>query len=207
MRVLKKKILKDANRIPESNPFRIFNMLHVKEVKTVIVGQDPYPRGVFEFGKFKYYYDGIAFSSGNTMKTPYSLKILKCLFKREDNNETLSYPNDLSYLVTQGVFLMNVLWSTSFERPLGHRFPEWFKFSMNVLEYISRNNENIVFILFGGVSQKLKHSIIGEHLILSENHPASSRYQNNRDVSYSKILEETNNYLKFNNKNKIIWGI
>ena len=87
------------------DPLLITKLLPPEKVVLIIVGQDPYSGYVKENTKVIPYFDGIAFSSMNTIKTPNQLKVLKRTFKYL--SKCKYYPNDLSYLVSQGVYLIN----------------------------------------------------------------------------------------------------
>jgi uracil-DNA glycosylase len=188
---LQKKLARDKNRIPKTNPFRILEIADLYDIKMVIIGQDPYATGIVEFSKFKLYYDGIAFSSANTLKTPYSLKILHRWFintERQRGNEGET-SNDLTYLVERGVLLINTLWTTSFNKPGSHMFPEWYDFTAFIMKLIQHYNDNVVFLLLGNEAQRMEYAINQtKHKVFSEMHPAASRYKANRNLFDSDIL-------------------
>lgn len=193
---LKNKVNKDKFRIPVNNPFKIFHIADFRDIKMVIIGQDPYSTGIIEFDTFNYYYDGIAFSSSNTLKTPHSLSILHKWFKKTE--ESRGYEgkeiNDLRYLVDRGIILINVIWTVSYGKPLSHNYPEWYKFTEFTLKLIQYFNKNVVFLLLGKEAQKMKYAIDKKsHYIFKEQHPAASRYRKNKNLYDSNVLLECMN--------------
>lgn len=191
MQRLQNKILQDNFRVPIHKPFILFEKANLKNVNMVIVGQDPYSTGVVEGGVFKYYYDGIAFSSRNTSKTPYSLKVMQDWFIRTEKIRGLSgeVSNDLQYLVDRGIVLMNTVWSVSYGKPLSHDYPEWYTFTAFTLRLIQKYNENVVFLLLGAEAARMQYAIDeSKHKVFRAKHPAASRYKLNTPLDKSDVL-------------------
>ena len=180
---------------PYENIFRAFNLLHPNEVKVVIIGQDPY------HGKNQA--NGLAFSVYNGCKIPPSLKnIYKELV------DDMSCPNpsngDLTKWAEQGVLLMNTVFTVREAQAHSHKNMGWEKFTDFVITKLSFEFENIVFILWGGPSQK-KASLIdtSKHLILTSPHP--SPLSSYRGFFGSKPFSKTNEYFKTNSIKEIDW--
>lgn len=205
-------LLEDSKRIPKDNYFRVLKSIKEEDIKVVIVGQDPYPGFVVEFNKLRYYYNGRAFST-DTLKTPYSLKVLHKLFintSKKEKVKDLSIENSLRSLERQGVLLINTLWSTREGRPLSHNYKEWIIFTRRLIRYLSSSHvgkKNKVFILFGSFASHLDNYINKENnLVLKEKHPASARYKNNTvDITNSDVLLKANIYLRSKRIEEIVW--
>ena len=175
--------------------FRAFNLVNVKSVKVVIIGQDPY-HGVNQA-------NGLAFSVLNGIKTPPSLRnIYKELMDDMGCKEPKN--GDLTSWAEQGVFLINSVLTVEQAKPNSHKNQGWEEFTNAVIQILSNEMQNIVFILWGAPSQK-KETLIDKtkHLILKAPHPSPlSAY---RGFFSSKPFSKTNNYLTQHTKEKIQW--
>ncbi|MCK4500945.1 hypothetical protein KAU11_10650 [Candidatus Babeliales bacterium] len=192
---LKEKIESDNNRIPRYGYFKALELLKDRKIKLVIVGQEPYSTGAEEFGKYVLYNDGLAFSSSNTIKTPHTLKTLQEWFKLADSDRGYKVGkvrNDLSYLIDRGVFLMNVLWTTSFMKPKTHNFPEYYELTGRILRKIIEKNPEVKIALLGRVASTMSRFVEGVEYI-SDIHPAAARYDNNTyEGGLTKLLKGSN---------------
>lgn len=185
------KVYKYDDVIPATKPLSILKATDLRDIKMVIVGQDPYSTGVIEFDKFKLHYDGLAFSSKNTMVTPYSLKIMNNWFVNTERmfNRKGKNSNSLYYLLDRGVLLINTIWAVRYGKPLSLAFPEWYAFTGFLLRYIQSLNEEVCFLLLGGEARKLSSYIdLRRHNLFTEMHPAASRYKANKNLYYSNVL-------------------
>ena len=79
---------------------------------------------------------------------------------------------DLSYLLNQGVLLLNSSLTVFDSRP-GCHLKNWEKFTDNIIRYISDNCQNIVFMLYRVIIQSKKELINTENnCILESTHPS-----------------------------------
>ena len=177
------------------NIFRAFNLLSPCEVKVVIIGQDPY-HGLNQA-------NGLAFSVCDRCKIPPSLKNI---FKELVDDSNCEYPSNgnLTSWAEQGVLLMNSVLTVQEAQANSHRNIGWENFTNSIIDKLSKEYENIVFILWGGPSQK-KESFIDEskHLILKAPHP--SPLSSYRGFFGSKPFSKTNKYLRDKNRGRIDW--
>ena len=175
--------------------FRAFNLLTPKSIKTVIIGQDPYHGD----GQA----NGLAFSVSPLKKIPPSLKnIYKELVSDIGCNEPMN--GDLTKWAKQGVLLINAVLTVQESQANSHKDIGWENFTDSVIEKLSLEYKNIVFILWGASSQK-KSPLIDEnkHLILKSPHPSPlSAY---RGFFKSKPFTKSNKYLKEHNIKEIDW--
>lgn len=175
----------------KENIFNILNSLELKDIKVVIIGQDPY------FKKNQAHW--LSFSVQKWVKIPPSLKnIFKEIWKEDIKNW------DLSYLVEQWVFLLNAILTVEAEKPTSHSKIGWEKFTDKIIEMISNNNENVVFLLWWNYA-KSKSKLIdkNKHLILETSHP--SPLWSYRGFLWSWCFKKTNEYLKEKWKKEINW--
>ena len=176
---------------------QIFNAFHLpyKDVKVVILGQDPY-HGVGEA-------HGFAFSTLSS-KLPPSLKnIYKELY--DDLGIEKDYNNgDLTPWVKQGVMLLNTGLTVEKDKPNSHKHLGWHEFTDVVIQKLNEKNEPVVFILWGNNAREKKKFITNpKHLIIESAHPSPFSAYNG--FFGSKPFSRTNEFLKKNNMEEIKW--
>lgn len=145
--------------------FNAFKLTPLKEVKVVVIGQDPYhePNQAM----------GLAFSVINGIKIPPSLKNIYKEIEDEYNCLMNYQDTDLTYLAKQGVLLINAILSVREHSPMSHNIPEYKMLLKDILEELNNSDSPIVFMLWGGPSRKLKSYLTNpNHLILEANHPS-----------------------------------
>lgn len=177
------------------NIFKAFNLQTPKEVKVVIVGQDPY----HGYGQA----DGMAFSVSSTLKVPPSLKNI---YKELVDDIGCLYPRNgsLEKWGNEGVLLMNTALTVVEAKPNSHKNIGWENFTDRVITSLSSEFENIVFILWGGNAQT-KESLIdtSKHLVIKSPHP--SPLSSYRGFFGSKPFSKVNSYLKKHSIKDIDW--
>ncbi len=176
--------------------FRALNLTSFKNLKVVIIGQDPY-HGEGEA-------NGLAFSLNDDVKITPSLRNI---FKELESDLGIKRINkDLSGWAKQGVLLLNNILTVEKDKPLSHKDLGWQEITDYIIKYISDNKENVVFILWGNESQK-KSDLIdkNKHYIIRSAHP--SPLSASRGFFGSKPFSKTNNYLKKNNQSIIDWSL
>jgi len=175
--------------------FRAFNLLPLSKVKVVIIGQDPY-HGPNQA-------NGLAFSVTSNVKVPPSLKnIYKELV--DDTNCGIPMNGNLTVWAEQGVLLINSVMTVEKAAAHSHKNKGWEVFTDSVIGKLSSEYENIVFILWGGPSQKKEQLIdMSKHLVLKAPHP--SPLSSYRGFFGSKPFSKTNDYLKIHNRKEINW--
>ena len=175
----------------------IFNAfkLPYKDVKVVILGQDPY-HGEGEA-------HGYAFST-HAKKLPPSLKnIYKELYT--DLGIEKDYNNgDLTNWQKQGVMLLNTGLTVEKDKPNSHKNIGWHEFTDEVIKKLNEKDTPVVFILWGNNAREKKKYITNpKHLIIESAHP--SPFSANYGFFGSKPFSRTNNFLKKNNIKEINW--
>lgn len=176
---------------------QIFNAFHLsyKDVKVVILGQDPY-HGVGEA-------HGFAFSTLSS-KLPPSLKnIYKELY--DDLGIKKDFSNgDLTSWVKQGVMLLNTCLTVEKDKPNSHKNIGWHEFTDTVIQKLNEKKEPIVFILWGNnAKEKKKYITSSKHLVIESAHP--SPFSANHGFFGSKPFSKTNEFLNKNGIEEIKW--
>ena len=175
----------------------IFNAFHLpyKDVKVVILGQDPY-HGEGEA-------HGYAFST-HAKKLPPSLKNIYKELYADLGIEKDYTSGDLTNWQKQGVMLLNTGLTVEKDKPNSHKNIGWHEFTDVVKQKLNEKDEPVVFILWGNNAREKKKYITNpKHLVIESAHP--SPFSANNGFFGSKPFSKTNEFLKKNNMKEIEW--
>ena len=197
-----KQILKNVNELYQTKtifPLKkdVFNAfrLSYKDIKVVILGQDPY-HGEGEV-------HGYAFSCLKTPIPPSLKNIYKELY--DDLHIQKDITNgDLTPWVKQGVMLLNTCLTVEKDKPNSHKNLGWHTFTDEVIKKLNEREDPIVFILWGNnAREKKKYITNNKHLVIESAHPSPFSARNG--FFGSKPFSKTNEFLKQNKKLPIKW--
>lgn len=178
------------------NKKEVFNALRLtpfKDVKVVIVGQDPY-HGEGEA-------HGLSFSVRDGVRIPPSLKnIYKELY--DDLGVPIRNTGDLTCWAKQGVLLLNSTLTVVKDTPNSHSNIGWQQFTDDVISLIDENKRDVVFILWGNYARS-KKALIKNNYIIESAHPSPFSARNG--FFGSKPFSRTNEYLKSKGLEEIKW--
>jgi uracil-DNA glycosylase len=182
---------------PYDEIFNAFKLTPLSNVKVVILGQDPY----HEEGQAH----GLAFSTPEGRPIPRSLKNI---FK--EINAEYDYPiptsGCLEKWAEQGVFLLNTVLTVEDGNANSHSKCGWQTFTDNVIGILNRQDQPIVFLLWGKQAEKKKELITNEnHLVLITSHP--SPFSARRGFLGCNHFKLANGYLKENKIKEIDWKL
>ncbi len=180
---------------PKDYIFNALKLTSYKDVKVVIVGQDPY-HGVNEA-------HGLSFSVQKGVKVPPSLKnIYKELY--DDLGVKPCDNGDLTRWAKQGVLLLNSVLTVEKDKPASHKNLGWERLTDYIIKLLDNKEDPVVFILWGNFA-KSKSSLITnpKHLVITSPHPSpfSARY----GFFGSKPFSKTNDFLIKNHLEPINW--
>lgn len=177
----------------KKNVFRIFRNTDPKNIRVVILGQDPYSTG---------HANGYAFANNDNVK-----KLSPSLQKIFDNinkyyGKKIYDPDvTLQHWVDQGVFLYNTALTVQFGKAGGH-VRIWEDFTSFVINNIIDNNPGVIFCLWGTKAQQIFNQNVSSSklkfcYVLKETHPAYSAYNNidwqcDHFNKINKIIENQN---------------
>ena len=187
-----------AHRIlPHINEiFTAFALTRLKDIKVVILGQDPYPNPNFAHG--------LAFSSKH-QGIPASLRNM---YKELNTDLGYKIPNhaNLSAWAKQGVFLLNTVLTVRAEQSNSHRNQGWEYFTNAVIKLLNETQKHLVFMLWGRQAID-KQNLLDKrnHLVLTSTHP--SPLSAHRGFMGCKHFSQCNTLLKTWNKPEINWQI
>jgi len=180
------------------NTLNAFKFCDLKDLKVVIIGQDPYP-WLYKNHPDGTVADGLAFSCGHSMKIQPSLEYIYNAMGKEPEDRN----PDLKYLAEQGVLLLNSALTVEVNKP-GTHYTIWKPFINIVIDTINYNKSDIVYILLGKVAQQYEDMINDDNLVLKTSHPASAGY--NKGVwNCDDVFNRANEYLQEKGKTIIQW--
>ena len=177
--------------------FNAFDSTPLDKVKVVIIGQDPY------HGPGQAH--GLCFSVEKDTKIPPSLRnIYKEL--NSDLNVPVPSTGNLQSWADQGVLLLNTVLTVEATQANSHKGLGWETFTEAAIKAVSKELNNVVFILWGRQAQLLS-SILDDakHHILCSVHPSPLSAHNG--FFGCKHFSKTNEYLIKHNKQPINWEI
>lgn len=189
-----------TTKIIYPDKYDIFNALHYtsyKDVKVVILGQDPY------HGPNQAH--GLSFSVSPGVKIPPSLLNIY----KELNSDLGCYIPNNGYLkkwADQGVLLLNTSLTVRAGEANSHKNKGWDIFTDKIISLINKKTDPVVFLLWGNNAINKKKLITNkQHLILSSTHP--SPLSASRGFFGSKPFSKINKFLISVNKAPIDWQI
>ena len=177
--------------------FNCFRETATKDLKAVILGQDPYhePNQAH----------GLCFSVKKGVALPPSLVNI---YKEIESDLGIKEPpcGDLTKWAKSGVLLLNTTLTVREHAANSHSKCGWAWFTDSVIKLISENFENIVFLLWGG-NARSKAPLIdrSKHLILECAHPSPLSAYNG--FFGCKHFSKANDYLIAHGKEPVNWQL
>ena len=181
----------------QQDTFNAFTLCPFNKCKVVILGQDPY-HGAGQA-------HGLSFSVQKGIKLPPSLKNI---YKELESDLNLPTPNhgELTQWAEQGVLMINAVFTVREKNANSHANKGWEKFTDAVIQKLSEEKENIIFVLWGKYAQKKAELIDeGKHFILQTAHPSPFSARNG--FFGSKPFTKINDWLTQTNQQVIDWQI
>ena len=178
-----------------SRMLRAFDMCAPKDVRVVILGQDPYHTpGVA---------DGLAFSSFSKNPVPPSLLNIYKEIETEFGCVCPRTP-DLTYWAEQGVLLLNASLTVLSSRANSHADIGWHEFTDAVIGIVSRECEHVVFVLWGNYARQKRVLVdASKHLVLESPHP--SPLSAHKGFFGNGHFKKANEYLEQHGRKNITW--
>ena len=183
---------------PSDDIFNAFNFTPLKNVKVLILGQDPYHNELQAHG--------LSFSVLPEQKDiPPSLQNIY----QELHDDCGCYIPNNGYLekwAKQGVLLLNTVLTVRAHQANSHRGIGWEQFTDAAIRILNEQDRPIVFLLWGRPAQ-MKRSMLNnpKHLILEAPHPSPlSAY---RGFFGCRHFSRTNAFLEENGLTPIDWQI
>lgn len=182
---------------PADDIFNAFHFTPLKDVKVLLLGQDPY-HNVHQA-------HGLSFSVLPGNDIPPSLKNIY----QELHDDLGCYIPNNGYLkkwADQGVLLLNTVLTVRAHQANSHQGKGWEQFTDAVIEAVNAQDRPIVIFLWGApAGRKAKMLANPKHLVLKAPHPSPlSAY---RGFFGCKHFSKANEFLKANGVEPIDWQI
>ena len=182
---------------PADDIFNAFHFTPVKDVKVVILGQDPY------HGNGQAH--GLCFSVKPDVEIPPSLVNI---YKELQDDCGCYIPNNgyLEKWAREGVMLLNTVLTVRAHQANSHRGIGWEEFTDAAIRVLNDQDRPMVFMLWGRPAQMKKSMLTNpKHLILEAPHPSPlSAY---RGFFGCRHFSKTNEFLIQNGLEPIDWQI
>lgn len=179
----------------------VFNTfkINIKDIKVVLLGQDPYHDGNAV---------GLCFSVPLNSRINPSLKNIYTELKNEGYKPKEN--GDVSHWLSQGVMMLNTALTVESGKPESH-LSFWVDFIKMVLERIKNETENVAWLLMGAKALAFKNFVneAKGHVAFCTSHPspfsANSSFRNMPAFIGSNVFKNINDFLIENNKKIIYW--
>lgn len=182
---------------PKAQVFSAFENCDLKDLKAVILGQDPY----HQYGQAH----GMCFSVNPGVKTPPSLQNI---YKELQDDLGCYIPNN-GYLMPwayQGVFLLNTVLTVQDSRPKSHAGKGWEIFTDHAIRKVNELDKPVVFMLWGRDARSKKTLIdTRKHLVLEAAHPSPLSAYNG--FFGCRHFSKANAFLSARGRGEISWQI
>ena len=181
---------------PGNEIFSAFNHCPFDNVKVVIIGQDPYHGPNQANGLCFSVHDGVPFP-------PSLINIFREI--EQDLGQPIPKSGNLERWAAQGVLLLNATLTVRKGEAGSHQNKGWEAFTDAVIQRISNEKQQVVFLLWGGFAKKKGAKIDrSKHAVLESGHP-SPLSANKGHWFGNKHFSKANAYLKSSGKPEILW--
>ncbi|NJK82994.1 MAG: uracil-DNA glycosylase [Saprospiraceae bacterium] len=178
---------------PGKQIFSAFDHCSFEDTKVVILGQDPY-HGPGQA-------NGLCFSVSDGIAIPPSLRNI---FKEinTDLGKPIPKSGNLERWAKQGVLLLNATLTVRAAEAGSHQRKGWETFTDAVVQLLSDQKAQLVFMLWGKYAQdKGKNIDVQKHLVLKAPHPSPLA----RGFNGCRHFSQANSYLNQNGLSEIDW--
>ena len=176
--------------------FRALDLCPLPEVRVVILGQDPY-HGAGQA-------EGLSFSVPAGVAIPPSLQNIKQEIASDLGHPSIIPDGSLLKWAEQGVLLLNATLTVRAGQAGSHQGLGWETFTDAIIEAVNREQEHVVFLLWGSPARR-KGAMIdrSKHLVLEAPHPSPlSAY---RGFFGCRHFIKANAYLTHWGKAPVLW--
>ena len=182
---------------PAEDIFNAFHFTPLKDVKVLLLGQDPYHN--------EHQAHGLSFSVQPGQDIPPSLVNI---YKELHDDLGCYIPNNgyLKKWADQGVLLLNTVLTVRAHQANSHQGHGWEQFTDAVIQAVNAQDRPIVYMLWGAPARRKKAMLTNpKHLILEAPHPSPlSAY---RGFFGCKHFSKANEFIKASGLETIDWQI
>ena len=183
---------------PENDEvFTAFQLTPYRDVKILILGQDPY------HGEGQAH--GLSFSVQKDVPIPPSLRNIYKELNSDLGTEIPTHGN-LEPWALQGVLLLNATLTVRAHQPGSHQGKGWETFTDQVIRKVNEKEEKTIFLLWGAFARRKSVLIDQErHHIIQSAHP--SPLSAHRGFFGSRPFSEANHVLKDSGRGSVNWAL
>lgn len=182
---------------PRPEVFRALELTSLRNVRVVLLGQDPY------HGPGQAH--GLAFSVRPGVTAPPSLRNL---FRElhDDTGAAIPGHGTLTGWARQGVLLLNAVLTVRAGEPASHAGAGWEPFTDAVLGRVAAKRNRVVFLLLGAHARKKASSVdLSSHAVVTAPHP--SPLSARRGFFGSRIFSRANTLLAEAGREPVSWAL
>lgn len=181
---------------PPGQVFRALELTAYRDIRVVILGQDPY------HGQAQAH--GLCFSVEQGTYPPSLRKILAEL--QGDLGCVPPEGGSLESWARQGVLLLNTVLTVRAGKANSHRGHGWEDFTDAIIRAVNDKPERVVFLLWGIRAQKAQRLVTGpQHVVITSAHPAARPNAHQQFIG-SKPFSRANEALSGAPNTPIEWG-
>ena len=173
--------------------FKVFEM-DVREIKVLLLGQDPY------HGPGQAH--GLSFSVPNGIAIPPSLRNIYKELQIEfpERKYIFKYGNLENWFYREKIFLLNASLSVIKGKP-GSMMKLWEEFTNDVIKFVSEQNQKCVFLLLGNFAKAKEKFIADKDRIIKGVHPSplSAAYGFFGSNIFKQVEEKLNQKIDWSN--------
>lgn len=181
---------------PLKQVFRAFEQCPLKELKVVMIGQDPYPQA--------YVADGISFSCSNIGKPEASLRYIFKAIEETVYKDGYLWDPDLARWSNQGVLMLNSALTTTIHKT-GTHYDLWKPFLTFLFDYLTVNNPGLLYVFMGRKAQEWADVLPDDCERIFTSHPASAAYKELPSWDCNDVFNKINMFTKKQFNEEIIW--
>jgi len=182
----------------DENIFAALLATPFKQIKVVILGQDPY------HGPGQAH--GLSFSVQKGVKIPPSLRNMYKELATDIKNFTIPEHGNLQTWAEQGVLLLNTVLTVEQGQAHSHKNLGWEQYTDKIIDLINAQLTGVVFLLWGAHAQKKGKNIdTSKHTVLNAPHP--SPLSAHRGFLGCQHFSKTNQCLIAQGKTPINWQV
>jgi uracil-DNA glycosylase len=199
--IILRQLLKEAKQGNRFTPvvkqlFRAFEECPYKDLKVVMLGQDPYPHINSA--------DGIAFSCSNLGRIEASLKFMYKELEDTVYKDGFTWDPDLKRWSNQGILMLNCALTTTIGK-VGSHYKLWQPFLAFVFDVLMYNNPGTVYVFMGKKAQEWADSVPDNNFKIFTSHPASAAHSQLEKWDSGDMYNKISDVVKKQFDYKIVW--